>query len=325
VNIGNQTVSTDSDGRFQLLVPAADDASISSGLRAIKFESIANEAREELVGTATDVAAVASANGGEIVIEASRRINPEPICLTYSNTGAEVLWFRYTNRFGETLQVPQVGLNSLSSPSGQPYPISDFLSTEESQPDGFYGFEWGVDFFTWLNAGTNQEMVSASWQLLGKEVSIEQPKTEVPLCPSPGEIAGCAEFSERMLSRLFEQALSTVSRLSRECDRAKKRGIWAPSGTFRNPYLRQAASSLRAIREKLNALPANRYICDNVAPAGCQLRSYPRAQILADFDRILAVKLPKGLRHITKRYPTERRAFLAELNRQPATFYACSR
>jgi hypothetical protein len=325
VNIGQISVSTDAEGKFQAQVPLSQDASISSGLLAIKFDKIADEEREVLPGTGEQVAAVATAKGGLIVVEASRRINPEPICLAYNQTGAEVLWFRYTNRYGETLEVPQMGLNSLSSPSGQPYPVSEFRSSDETQPDGFYGYEWAIEFFTWFNSGTNQEMVSASWTLLGKEVMVEQPKSEVPLCPSSGELAGCTEFSEAMSSRLFEQALSTVSRLSKECDKAKKRGLWAPKGTFRNPYLKQAAKSLRAIRAQLNALPANRYLCDGAAPAGCQQRTYPKANILAEFDKILRVKLPKGLQHIMKRYPAERRKFVAEINKQPTTFYSCNR
>ncbi len=326
MNVGQISVNTDGEGRFQAQVPLTQDASISSGLKAIKFEKIADEQREQLEGTGEQIAEVATAKGGLIIVEASRRVNPEPICLAYnSQTGAEVLWFRYTNRFGETLDVPQMELNSLSSPSGQPYPVSEFKSSDETQPDGLFGFEWAIEFFTWFNSGTNQEMVSASWNLLGKEVMVEQPKSEVPLCPSSGEFAGCTEFSEAMSSRLFEQALSTVTRLSKECEKAKKRGLWAPKGTFRNPYLGQAARSLRAIRERLNRLPANRYVCDGAAPAGCQLNTYPKAGILADFDRILRVKLPKGLQHLIKRYPAERRRFVAEINKQPSNFYSCSR
>jgi hypothetical protein len=326
VNIGEISVSTDFEGKFQAVVPVSQDASISSGLKAIKFETIADEQRETLPGTGADIAAIAATKGGWIVIEASRRVNPEPICLTYNETGAEVLWFRYTNRYGETLQVPQMGLNSLSSPSGQPYPVSEFRSTDETQPDGFFGFEWGIDFFTWFNSTTNQEMVSASWKLLGKEVMVEQPKAEVPLCPSSGELAGCTEFSEAMSNRLFEQALSTVTRLSQECEVAKQMREWSPQGNLRHPYFRTAARALRNIRQILRSLPRNRYICDGAAPAGCQTRTYPKTAILAEFDSILRVKLPSGLqRRLPRLYPRQRRAFIAELNRQPTTFYSCNR
>jgi hypothetical protein len=326
VNIGEVLVSTDVEGRFQAQVPLTQDAQISSGLKAIKFERIADEEREVLEGTGEEIATIAASKGGLIVVEASRRVNPEPICLAVSaETGAEVLWFRYTNRFGETLEVPQIELNSLSSPSGQPYPVSQFKSIDESKPDGFYGFEWATDFFTWFNSATNQEMVSASWTLLGKEVAVEQPKSEVPICPMSGELAGCTEFTRTLSNRLFQQTLSTVSYLSRQCERAKKKGEWKPTGRFRNPYLEQAGRSLRAIRKELQALPANSYICDGATPAGCEARTYPKTELQQQFDRILQVKLPKGLKRLVKLYPTERRKFLAELGKQPTTYYYCGR
>ncbi len=326
VNVGALLVTTDEDGQFLAAVPPSQDAQISSGIKAIKYERIADEEREVLEGTVEQIAQIAAAKGGVIVIEASRRVNPEPICLAYnSQTGAEVLWFRYTNRFGETLEVPQTGLNSLSSPSGQPYPVSEFKSTEATQPDGYYGYEWALEFFTWFNSGTNQEMVSASWKLLGKEVSVEQPKAEVPLCESSGDLRGCSLIPQAMTNKLFSQALSTVTRLSQRCVQAQKRGEWKAEGKFRNPYLNRAAVVLKAMRRILSRLPATRYTCDGSAPPGCTAQTYPKEQLMAAFQKILQVKLPKGLKGIRKHYPDEIMRFRAKLNEQPNTFYSCNR
>lgn len=326
MQIGEIPLSTDAEGRFLAQVAPDQDAAISSGLKAIKFDKIAGEEREVLEGTGEQIAAIAAQQGGLIVVDASRRVNPEPICRAYSaDTGAEMLWFRYTNRYGEVLSVPQAELNSLLSPSGQPYPVSEFKSTSEGEPDGLYGFEWSIEFFTWFKSGTNQEMVSAAWKLLGTEVAVEQPKEEIPFCASPAELLGCYQFSSQLSNRVFEQTLLTVSRLSSECDKAKKRGLWKPKGTFRNPFLGQSARSLRAIRELLRRLPRNRYICENVAPAGCSMYEYPKAELLGQFDKILRVKLPKGLERITRFYAPERRKFLAELRKQPDRFYSCDR
>lgn len=302
------------------------DARIESGLKAIKFDEIADEEREVLEGTADEIAAIAAAQGGTIIIDASRRVNPEPICRAYSpDSGAEMLWFRYTNRFGETLQVPQAELNTLLSPSGQPYPVSDFKSSSGTEPDALYGFEWPIEFFTWFRSGTNEEMVSAAWKLLGKEVTVEQPKSEVPLCPSAGELAGCAKFSEQLSNKAFDLTIATVSRLSTRIEKAKQRGIWKPRGTFRNPFLKQAGLSLRAMRTILRGLPRNRYLCDTAAPAGCTLRVYPKTELQQEFDKILKVKLPSDLQFLRKSYAAERKKFLAELAKQPDNFYACER
>ncbi len=307
-------------------MPADNDASISSGLKAIKIEAINGEQREMLQGSGAQIASIAAANGGVIEIAVSRRIKNEPLCLAYSaDGGREVLWFRYTNRYGETLEVTDQNLNSILSPSGLPYPISRFDSIDASKPDGFLGFEWALDFFRDIEPTTNREIIRAVWRLLGKEVSVEQPKEEIPLCAESGELDGCSLLPRETSARIFDAAAGTVNRLAKECDKAKRLGVWKPQGTFRTPYYKRAGRALKIIRRILANLEGERLSCPNFTPAGCTEQIFPKAQLLAQFDSILKVKLPKGLARLVKRYPSERRRFIAVLNTHPDRYITCRR
>jgi hypothetical protein len=221
--------------------------------------------------------------------------------------------------------VPQVELNTLLSPSGQPYPVSEFKSSDSTQQDGLYGFEWPIEFFTWLKSDTNQEMVSAAWKLLGAEVAVEQPREEVPLCFNSGELKDCTKISQVIINRIFEQALSAVTEIAKESEKAKKAGLWKPKGNFRLPHHRQAGRTLSTIRKILRKLPINRYSCVGRIPASCSVVVFPKAQILAEYDKIFTVKLPQGLQRLVKKYPVERRKFLAELRKHPDRYVTCSR
>lgn len=324
--VGGSIYSSDKDGKFTAYVPESEDASISSGLRAIKIEQINGEIREILTGTGASIAAIANARGGVISVEISSRISVAPICKALNQTsGEEMLWFRYTNRFGEPLEVADASLNTILSPQGTPYPIASFESTDESKPDFFLGFEWNINYFKDFDQIRGQDVVRATWRLLGAEVSVDQPQDEVPFCTAEGEFSGCTRLSESMTTRLYEQAFSTVTRLSSESDKAKKRGLWKPSGKFRNPYFKQAATSLRTIRQLISQLPGNGYVCEGSVPQGCRYVEYPKAQLLAQFEEMLKVKLPPGLKPILKLYPAERRKFLAELSKLPTKYLTCGR
>jgi hypothetical protein len=326
IQVGDSLFTSGDDGRFVAQVLPEQDASISSGLKAIKIEEINGEERETLPGSGAEIASIAVANGGVIQIAVSRRVKAEPLCLAYSADGSqEVLWFRYTNRFGETLEVADQQLNSLLSPSGLPYPVSKFESTNQDQPDGFFGFEWALDYFKDIEPVTNKEIIRAVWKLLGKEVSLEQPKEEVPLCSESGDLRGCLPLPAHSNGRIFEAASRTVNRLAKECEKAKIRGIWKPQGTFRIPYYKRAGTALRRIREILNQIDREGLLCRDLIPAGCSEQTYPKSRLLEQFDSILKVKLPKGLRHLVKRYPGERRYFIAELNKQPDRYIKCPR
>jgi hypothetical protein len=324
IQVGDSLFTSGDDGRFIAQVPPEKDASISSGLKAMKIEEINGEQRENLQGSGAEIASIAVANGGVIQIAVSTRVKAEPLCLAYSaDGGQEVIWFRYTNRFGETLEVADQRLNSLLSPSGLPYPVSKFDSTDPSKPDGYLGFEWALDYFKDIDPTTNREIIRAVWKLLGKEVTLEQPKEEVPLCSESGDLRDCILLPPESDGKIFEAAARTVNRLAKECERAKKRGIWKPQGTFRIPYYKRAGTALRAIRKILNRIDRERLLCQNSIPAGCSERTYPKSQLLEQFDSILKVKLPTGLTQLVKKYPAERRYFMLELNKQPDRYVTC--
>lgn len=322
--VGSQSFTTDETGRFIAQVPADDDASLASGLKAMRVDTINDAERETLPGTGAEIADAAAANSGLISIAVSSRIRLAPLCLARSvDTGAEVLWFRYTNRYGETLDVEDSRLNQISSPSGLPYPISRFDSTEMDKPDGWLGFEWPLDYFRDILPGTDTEVIRATWRLIGGEVALDAPKADIPLCTDSLIDRGCSRLSTALTNRLFQTALMTVRTLSNAATQAKKQGIWKPRGNLRKPLYARAADSLRAMRRILNGLPREMFLCTNGAPQGCREVTYPKAELLTRYQEIFKVKLPPQLKRLAKMYPAERRKFMAELNRQPDRFVAC--
>jgi hypothetical protein len=322
----NSCAVADADGKISVHVPSTADASLSSGLSALKVERIGGDEKEMLSGTGAEIAQIAATNGGSITVAVSSRISIAPICLAYSqDSGKEVLWFRYTNRFGETLEVSDSGLNTLMSPSGLPYPISAFHSTDDTKPDWYLGYEWLLDYFKDVDPISNREIIRATWKLLGKEVSVAQPKEEIPLCSAGGGLSGCSRYSDTAISKIYQQALSTVVSLTKECEKAKRQGLWRPQGKFRAPFLGQSAKSLSAIKQVLTRLPTDRYLCDAYVPQGCTYVDYPYRELLGEYERIFTVKLPRGLKQIVRKYPAERRKFIAELNKQPKKLVACGR
>lgn len=326
IRVGSQAFTTDDNGKFMAQVSAADDASVSSGLEAIKIESINDVVRETLPGTGAEVVNAAALNGGLLAIEISSRVSLAPLCLARSvDTGGDVIWFRYTNRYGGPLDVEEQRLNRVFSPSGVPYPISRFESTDASKPDGWYGYEWPLDYFRDVVPGTDREVIRAAWELIGKKVTIEAPASEVPRCIDSLQDRGCSRYTVAMVNRLFRVATRTVRTLSDAATKAEREGRWNPNGTFRKPVFDRAAESLRAIRQLLNQLPPEMFLCTGGAPQGCRQRTYPKTELLAHYDSIFKIRLPKALRHLTKLYPGERRKFLAELQRQPDQFVTCNR
>jgi hypothetical protein len=323
--VGNATITAGPEGQFQVSVELNADASVSSGLKALMIRSFDGQEMEVLTGTGREVIEFVATYGAPLEVEMVRRVSPEPVCRTYGlATGEEILRSPYTNRYSEDLSVQAQNLNTLWSISGQPSPVSEFLRTDQSLPDGYYGFEWPIGHFVWLDA-EGRERVSATWRLLGKEVSVESLKSEVPFCELNGEIVGCEELSERMDNRIFQQAVATVTELSNLAVRAKRAGLWKPVGRYRLPYFKRAAKALRIIRFILSGLLPNRYLCPDPSPPQCVKVVYPKSELLAQFESILRVKLPTGLRHLPRHYPRLRAAFVAELDKQPISYLSCAR
>jgi hypothetical protein len=314
------------------LVVPSQVADISSGLLAVRYDTIAGIQTETLQGTGTEIAAIAQANGGIIVIDATQRVKPEPLCYIQDPiSGAGFIRFPFTNRYGTTLSVESDKLNSLTSladpsrgPDQEPYPLADFESIEEDKPDGHLGFEWSINYFLWFDSARNSEIVSAQWKLINETVSLDQPLSEIPLCPAPILLDRCSTYSTQLSNRLYSQMFSSVTRLSQLADKAAKRGKWRNrDGRFRNPYLGRAARSLRNTRAILNRLGSPAYVCPAGLPQGCSSVRFPKAEVLQQFDLILQVKIPKELKFLNKAIGPERLKFLKALREQPDSVVVC--
>ncbi len=326
--VGQADVTANQDGRFEVSLPAEQDASVASGLEALKIIDFNGMQMAILPGTAAEIEQFSSTRGSELVINAISRVIPGPMCRTFSEeNGEELLRFPYTNRYFKQLEVSSSLLNTIWSISGNAAPAALFEASPNTEPeplpDDYYGFELPISHFTWTDPNA-QERVSAIWRVLGKQAQTETLRSEIPFCSEPGNLVGCSRLPSSLRNQIFEQAVSTVTRLSKGAALAKKSGRWRPKGKFRNPYLiKRAAAGLSNIRAILRGLPANQYFCANGAQAPCANQQFPKAQLLKHFDEMLKVKLPKGLVHLQKSYPRERKAFIAELRKYPDIFTSC--
>ncbi len=332
VRIGSHALITDNQGAFSIEVLPEERADISSGLLAIGFGSIAGIAGETLSGTGAEIASIAAGVGGAIVIEADQRVKPEALCyIRDANTGVGSIRFPFTNRYGVTLSVESDKLNSLTSvadpskgPDREPYPLADFESIDTDRPDGYLGFEWPVNYFIWFDPARNSDIISAEWKLINRTVSLDQPLSEVPLCPSAARLDSCSAYTADLSNRIYAQMFSSVTRLSQIAEKAARKGIWKNrSGKFRNPYLDQAARSLRTTKFILNRLAKPAFICPAGLPNTCRMQEFPKTAILYQFDSILKVKLPKQLKFLIKSLGKERQKFLVELRKQPDSIVVC--
>lgn len=317
--------TSDENGSISVSLPRDSQADISSALKAIKLEKIADTPTEVLPGRALDVESIANQHGGFIDIIASRRVNPEPLCRVFdSGLGVDALRFPFTNRYGESLSVPFEGLNSISSPSGVPYPSASFGSTDLSVPAGHLGFTWPLEYFTWFDPARNQEIVSATWKLIGKEVSVSQPVQDIPICQQSGQYGGCTPLDGSLANRVYQQAFSSVTVLSNEAMRLRKKGIWRPTGKVRTPHYSVAGNALREIRALLR-LPPDSLVCPNYTPQSCRQVEIQKAELLRQLDRIFKTKLPRELRSLLRLIPGERKQFQAELRKLPDRYVTCGR
>jgi hypothetical protein len=323
IQFGAVVATSDENGLISVSVPRDSSADVASALKAIKIEKIADTPTEVLAGSGLELENIATQRGGFIDIVASRRVNPEPICRVFdSNLGVEALRFPFTNRYGESLSVDSAGLNSISSPSGVPYPSASFGSTDLTLPPGYLGFTWPVEYFTWFDSTQGREIVSATWKLIGKEVSVSQGAQDIPICQDSGGLGDCSPLSQSLTNRVYEQAFSSVTVLSNEAMKLKKKGVWRPTGKIRTPYYAVAADSLRSIRALLR-LPPGSLVCGGITPQSCRQVEIPKAQLQQQVDRIFKTKLPRALRSLVRFIPAERKKFRAELSKLPDRYVTC--
>lgn len=315
-------------------VSANGVADISSGLLAVGFEKIAGIDTEVLPGTGLQIAAIAQANGGSIIIDAIQRVHAEELCyIADPVTGAGFIRFPFTNRFGTTLTVNSDKLNvitSLADPSRgadqEPYPLADFESIDVDKPDGYLGFEWQVGYFRWFDPLRNQEVISAQWRLINEVRSIDQPLSEISICSAPALLERCSQYTTQFSNKLYSQMFSSVSRLSQLAEKAARKGKWRKrDGKFRNPFLERAAKSLRDTRNLLNQIGSPAYICPVGTPQGCTVYKFPKEQLMSHFDQLIRVKLPAELKFLNKAIVPERIKFRKALNEQPDEFIICKR
>jgi hypothetical protein len=323
INFGSVVATSDENGLMQVSISSESIADLSSNISAIKIESIAGTPVESLTGSAAEIAQIANAQGGVLDIATSRRVKPEELCRVLdSELGVEALRFPFTNRYGEALVVISQGLNSIESTTGEPYPLASYGSTDSSRPDGYLGFTWPLSYFKWFDQTRNQEVISAKWTLLGKQVSIDAPQGDIPICSQAGQIGGCAAFNLKLTNRIYEQALSSVTKLSNQAIILKIKGVWRPTGRVRAPYYNSAARALRNIRSLLR-LPNSSYVCEQAIPQNCRSIIFPKSQLQSEFDRIFKVKLPTELRSLIRLLPAERKKFQSELKKLPASYVTC--
>jgi hypothetical protein len=320
---GTLQVTANPAGEFNVIVPALQDASIASGLTALRVLDFNGEETERLEGTGKQIEEFASSRGGDLRVNVLSRIQPENICRTFSlQDGSELLRFPYTNRYGEQLEVQSQGLNTLYSASGGPAPTAVFEPSTPSMPDGYFGFEWPISDFVWVNVA-GEEQVSAVWKILGKQSQVDARVVDLPMCEWSAGLDGCIPLPTDLSNRIFLKAVSTVTSLSKAIVRERRLGVWRPEGQVRAPFFDRAAKSLRSLRAILSALPQHRYICPSGAPPRCTTVKFPKQALLKGFDSMLRVQWPRGLERIPKLYPKERKAFLAELRKQPDSYVWC--
>jgi hypothetical protein len=219
--------------------------------------------------------------------------------------------------------VASESLNTVWSISGTPAPTSLFEASETAIPDDYYGFEWPISNFTWVDP-SGQERISAVWKILGKQTQVESAKDDVVFCAGGGAVGNCSLMPTKSTQTIISQAASTVFAISRAVTKAKVTKAWRSSSTsFRTTYQSRAAKALRNINTILRNLPVSRYICPNVAPPPCKDATFPKGALASEFESIFRVKLPKGLKEISKLYPKERQAFMNELKKHPDTYTYC--
>jgi hypothetical protein len=322
VVLGVATVLTDENGEFSANIATEVDASVSSGIKAIKYLYFNGEEREILQGTGQDVLDFVSARGGRLEIDGERLVKPEAICKSYSaDDGSEVLRFPYTSHQSDYLTVESDMLNSLSSISGEPYPPASFRPSLVTQPDGYYGFEWPLSYFSLNNI--SEQRIIASWQLLGKVVSVDQLSAELPFCSWIGRYRGCTRITNDTSAQLFAYAAETINSLSQLLVKSARIPSAKAKSRLRATYLKYAQASLREMRATLRRLPQYRFSCRGSIHMLCAEEEYPKKALLRHFDQLRLFKTAKRIRKFNQMHVNQRKGFIGLLDQEPSRYVAC--
>lgn len=135
----------------------------------------------------------------------------------------------------------------------------------------------------------------------------------------------CSVMSTSDTDAVFNQAFSTIRKLSDEAIKAKRRGAWKPNGSFAKPFFRQASKSLRRIRALLDTISITGGGCGESATATtCTATAVPKSDLMRAFDAIFSVDFPRGLEQLKRFKRSERRKFSVAIDALPQTLVSCS-
>jgi hypothetical protein len=324
--VGATRLVTAANGEFSVSVPINDDASVSSGIPALRFESFNGDNREVLEGTGQEIADFIAMRGEKLEVSARALIRPEALCRAYSvDYGSEVLRFPYTNRQMSSLSVGVGELNDIASISGTPIPIEDFLASDETLADGHFSFEWPLQHFKWIQEDL-QERVFASWHLLGREILLDQLSADVPLCASSGRYALCERITgdlDREISRSAEQSVARITKAMRAACLKRR---WRMPNRLLQMWDRQSGRNLAAIKVLLSTIPKTRYLCPvDPAPIECRSFAYPKGALMNHFVLMAAGRVSKELPEVRSAHTKERYKLKAQLDRIATNYFTCSK
>lgn len=133
----------------------------------------------------------------------------------------------------------------------------------------------------------------------------------------------CIGAAQAEADAVFNQALSTISTLADAAVDQYKKGVWRPDGNFRKRFFGQAGKSLLTIRNLLRDSSATSTQCVNLTSTACVTNKVPRTELLAAFDQIFSVSLPKGLRRLRRLQRTEREKFAQTVAALPDNYITC--
>jgi hypothetical protein len=324
VMVGASRLVTDSDGEFSITIPRNNDASVSSDLQALRFESFNGDQREVLTGSASQIAEFIDPCGGKLEIAAKPLVRPEAFCRSFGVAdGGPVLRFPYSNRQSSVLKVNAGDINSLGSISGVPEASGDFLPTDETLPDGHFAFEWPLSHFL-LNNSDSSEWVFASWRLLGQEVVLNQLTASVPFCSGEGRYAECYRVASDIDSELIRQAKQSVKKITVLARKASLRRRWRVPNRLSLMWDRQSGRNLAYIKNLVSSLPRIRYICaSDPAPDGCTRFNYPKRVLDQYFAAMGAGRLSRDLPEVGRAHALERWKFRSIMSRAGDSYVAC--
>ena len=316
VAVESETVNTiataDADGWFSIEVPETDTVTIKSAAKALKFLDINGNVVEELSGVASTLS-----TQNPFYIKSESQIKQGAMC-QFTQGGQAYVRFPYTQRTGETLDVPAGSRNYLVSDSGTQLPVEEFAHTAPNQLDNTTSFSRPLSEFTAPN-GT----LTLEWYLYGSLAPRQDP---LPICEGSGELNDCTAITISGLDRVFGEVSKAASDISKRILSSRARISF--SGKTRVAfYQRRVAPSLAQLRRVLNSVPRTGYVCP-VQPSSCTSRTIPKKEMLQSLEFLFRTKWPREIKPIIKSInklaPPARKRLQALLSQYPDKITTCN-